>query len=659
MNNNENLYLSTIAFMDDDAITTNSRYLVEFCKMVIFQNGYLGLSSLEICAKINELVLFTYTEEEIEHILDCNGDVFECEEGIYTITSEASNEISKREKDFLLRQYVDLFCDTKYKDDEDVDRNALCGLVTKYIFEKFQQSIDQISSILDSTKETKLEYSDKYTDEESSFLNSFLTWDNEAKNKMIYDLIVKSYDFCTINCIEVNTFDFKDFHFYLDANIIMRLLGINNAYRQDAIKHFVDKCKQEKIKLHISNFTKVEIQKSIEHQLSAIAREIAERGHIPAPSAMKFAKPDSFTIEIYGKYYEYGKKHKEWSLESFKRSVLAQLDKCIKEFEYDEYESFEVIDSDKFKGYVSSLKEIKDEKVVKTDVNNVMLVMKSRETKSDSYMISADAKLINWCKDIFIGKRSIVEFPSVWLSIIMKYTGRASSDDYASFCRFIRLPIYTVDKDIKTKIEIKKRILAMDATSNIKDRIFEELETNYSLYSDYVSSKQIAEKAYENIMAEHDEAIRKEIETQKNSEIEAITKKNESVKQSLISQIHEKDSLITRQEENMVDAKIEVAIQEAVNKRLKKGEWIEDYYNRILISMIVVLIVTVAVVFFVFKSKISMSEGLFGLIIAIADIVIGGILTVLINAFKEYYSNSERLHAKFRKKFMKKYKDLL
>ena len=659
MNNNENLYLSTIAFMDDDAITTNSRYLVEFCKMVIFQNGYLGLSSLEICAKINELVLFTYTEEEIEHILDCNGDVFECEEGIYTITSEASNEISKREKDFLLRQYVDLFCDTKYKDDEDVDRNALCGLVTKYIFEKFQQSIDQISSILDSTKETKLEYSDKYTDEESSFLNSFLTWDNEAKNKMIYDLIVKSYDFCTINCIEVNTFDFKDFHFYLDANIIMRLLGINNAYRQDAIKHFVDKCKQEKIKLHISNFTKVEIQKSIEHQLSAIAREIAERGHIPAPSAMKFAKPASFTIEIYGKYYEYGKKHKEWSLESFKRSVLAQLDKCIKEFEYDEYESFEVIDSDKFKGYVSSLKEIKDEKVVKTDVNNVMLVMKSRETKSDSYMISADAKLINWCKDIFIGKRSIVEFPSVWLSIIMKYTGRASSDDYASFCRFIRLPIYTVDKDIKTKIEIKKRILAMDATSNIKDRIFEELETNYSLYSDYVSSKQIAEKAYENIMAEHDEAIRKEIETQKNSEIEAITKKNESVKQSLISQIHEKDSLITRQEENMVDAKIEVAIQEAVNKRLKKGEWIEDYYNRILISMIVVLIVTVAVVFFVFKSKISMSEGLFGLIIAIADIVIGGILTVLINAFKEYYSNSERLHAKFRKKFMKKYKDLL
>lgn len=659
MDNNENLYLSTIAFMDDDAITTNNRYLAEFCKMVIFQNGYSGLTLSEICTQINELVLFSYSEEEIEQILVSDSNSFECEEGIYTITSEISNEISKREKSFPLRQYVDLFCDTKYKDGEEIDRNALCGLVTKYIFEKFQQSIDQISNIIDCTKETKIEYSDKYTDEERSFLNSFLAWDNDAKNKMIYDLIVKSYDFCTINCTEENSFEFKDFHFYLDANIIMRLLGINNTYRQDAVKHFVEKCRQEQIKLHISNFTKIEIQKSIEHQIYAIERETCEIGHVPAPSAMKFAKPDSFTIEMYGKYYEYGKKHKDWSLEAFKRALMIQLDKCTKDLMYDENDSFEVVDFDKFKSYVSSLKEIKDEKVVKTDVNNVMLVLKSRETNPDSYMISADGKLINWCKDIFVGKSSVVEFPSIWLSIIMKYTGRASSDDYASFCRFIRLPIYTADKDIKTKIEVKKRILAMDATANIKDRMLEELENNYVMYLDYSSSKQIAEKAYENIMAEHDDIIRKEVEKQKNIAIKEINQKNEGVKQSLISQIREKDSLLSQQDAKMVDNKIEAAIKGEVDKCLRKGKWIEDYYNRILISMIAILLVIVFVVFFVFKSMIPLSEGLFGLIIAIADIIIGGVLTVIINAFKEYYTNSERLYTKYRRKLMKKYKDLL
>ena len=62
----EKIYLSTLAFLDEDFFETNERYLWEFCKLVIYQNGYEGLSINEICDKINELVLFAYTEEEIE-----------------------------------------------------------------------------------------------------------------------------------------------------------------------------------------------------------------------------------------------------------------------------------------------------------------------------------------------------------------------------------------------------------------------------------------------------------------------------------------------------------------------------------------------------------------------------------------------------------------
>ena len=117
--------------------------------------------------------------------------------------------------------------------------------------------------------------------------------------------------------------------------------------------------------------------------------------------------------------------------------------------------------------------------------------------------------------------------------------------------------------------------------------------------------------------------------------------------------------LLAQQEVKMVDNKIEAAIKGEVDKCLRKGKWIEDYYNRILISMIAILFVIFLIVFFVFKSKISLTEGIFGLIIAIADVIIGGILTVIINAFKEYYTNSERLYTKYRRKLMKKYKALL
>lgn len=69
MKNCESLYLSTIAFLDDEAITTNDRYLAEFCKIVIYQNGYKGLSLAEICCEINNLVLISYEEEEIERVM--------------------------------------------------------------------------------------------------------------------------------------------------------------------------------------------------------------------------------------------------------------------------------------------------------------------------------------------------------------------------------------------------------------------------------------------------------------------------------------------------------------------------------------------------------------------------------------------------------------
>ena len=160
--NNENLYLSTIAFMDDDAVTTNERYLTEFCKMVIYQNGFEGLSSSDICKKINELVLFNYTEEEIEKVLNYYPNEIILEHGIYSISSDVQNEISRREKNFELRKYVDLFCDIKLRDELVIDRNELCNIVTKFIFEKFQQSIDQISSIIDGNREFKLEYSDQF-----------------------------------------------------------------------------------------------------------------------------------------------------------------------------------------------------------------------------------------------------------------------------------------------------------------------------------------------------------------------------------------------------------------------------------------------------------------------------------------------------------------
>ena len=95
-----------------------------------------------------------------------------------------------------------------------------------------------------------------------------MSWDNDEKNEMIYRLIIKSYDFCMINCNQEITFDFTNFVFYLDANIIMRLMGINNICRKNVIERFVTKCKQANINLYVSSYSKAEMEKSIDKQIS-------------------------------------------------------------------------------------------------------------------------------------------------------------------------------------------------------------------------------------------------------------------------------------------------------------------------------------------------------------------------------------------------------
>lgn len=269
-----------------------------------------------------------------------------------------------------------------------MNRNDLCELISKFIYDKFKESVEQISRIIDVDNLTELHYSVDYTEEDKKFINNFLSWDNYEKNQMIYRLIVRSYDFCVINCSKQPFLDFSLFKFYLDANVLMRYMGINNRQRKESIEQFIEKCKSVNIKLYVSSFSKIEIQKSLENQILSIQTMIEESGRIMSIDAAKCCiEAYSFNIELYKMYYEYVKRKKDNSFNAFKQYLFRKLDDVIKQFEYDEVNSFEVLENEKFKKYYELLKEIKDEKIVKTDVNNILLVDSLRNINKDTYMI--------------------------------------------------------------------------------------------------------------------------------------------------------------------------------------------------------------------------------------------------------------------------------
>lgn len=671
MQNNQ--YLSVIAFMDDDASAANEQYLYEFCKICLFQNGYKGLTISELRYAINQLVPFDYTEEDIERVINNSQhkDIVRFDEQ-YQLESSAAGVIESRDKSFPLRRFVDDYCDKYYLNNTAVDRSDCCNWVTKFLFEKFQESVEQIISIIDLKASPFLTYSEDYSDDARSFINGFLAWDNAEKNEMIYKLIVKSYDYCMINCPQSISFDFSSFRFYLDANIIMRLMGINNSQRQEAVKRFVDKCRQVGIELYVSCFTKTEIEKSIDRQLKAIELEMQRAGRLQPPQTVLFGFDQSFSIDLYRQYYDFCISKNTRSLNGFRLHVIDELNTCISAFNYDEDVSYEAINPSQFHQFAESLKQYKDDPVVKTDVNNVMMLVSRREMNKDTYMISADAKLIRWCKEIFVGQNSYVEFPSAWLSIIMKYTGRVTQDDFSAFCRFIRLPILSKDKDIKKKVEMKSQVEQLDLPEKMKDRIIDELNNDFDHYAEFVTPGEAAQKAYENLLAEQENKIRSDERSIREKEVSEL---KDSFKRKMSSRENEwsvteenyKTQIATIEADlasaksegqaNSVSSKITNWVEAQVNKSQRKATWIKKHRSRLWIycTLIIFVLVAALFVFKIIQKNLSWIEIIVAIIAFVSDSLVGKIIDALI----EHFGNEDELRKKYTKKSQKRFRVLL
>lgn len=662
--NDKSIHMSMIAFMDDDAINTNDKYLYEFCKIALYQEGYAGLCLTDLRERILEFVPLDYTEEEISRcIKTMKGKEIVFEKEKYFLTSKADTEMQGREKTFALRKHVDNYCDLFLRDNQVHDRNSLCDLVSKFLFEKFQESMDQIYCILDPSNRTGLQYSNDYTDEEKEFINGFLVWDNEEKNQTVYKLVIKSYDFCAINCSAQMTFDFSEFDFYLDANIVMRLMGINNVRRKDVVERFINKCKQANINLHVSAFSKVEIQRSIDKQINGIKTFIEETGRVVSPEIASFVPTDRFSHDMYKKFYNYIQKERTINLNGFKQHMYHELEICLEKFAFEDAVSYEIENNTDFQKYIAALSKIKDGKVVKTDANNILLVLDRRETNKDTYMISADGRLINWCKDVFVGKTSLVEFPSVWLALVMKYTGRATQDDYSAFCKFIRLPIVTKDKDIKEKTELKALIDKMDTSDYMKDRMMEELQNNFEHYSELETVDEMQQEAYRKLMDEHDEKIRAEERKKSDDKIKHLCDEHEQEKQEILENMEEVkqryQEVKRENDDNSIEKRIANVVKDKVDKKMDCSMWIENHRMRLLLFLFFFMLLVMAGIFFLIRNAVTISEGLLGFFLALATFILEYGAKYVLGSLIEKWGNEEEMKSHYEKKYKKKYKEII
>lgn len=315
---------------------------------------------------------------------------------------------------------------------------------------------------------------------------------------------------------------FNGKRFYLDTNIIFRMAGINKDERRIVIKSFVDKCNEVGIKLFYTNEVLDELYRVIDGQVNYI--KSLTMGQAPVNvNIMQFLSGSYENNDFYAFYYNWCKEpqNKYSDYASFRNYLIKLINDTISSFDFVNIPNYKnSADAITYNTFISGLREYKEKRrplrcpsnaSLQTDINNLMYVSSLIPKQAQSlwqindYIVSADQVFVNWSKNQYSGI-PIVMIPSVWLSIILKVSGRTTSDDYKSYCSFISLCQHRTSED---EININpvcllKTLASKTVEKEIKERIIMEIKTNASEYSfstdeDYEVS---IDKAFDKILVE-------------------------------------------------------------------------------------------------------------------------------------------------------------
>lgn len=546
--------------LENQGATTRDRYICKFVEYVLFDSEKSELSSLEICTCIKNRFQLEFDLTEIEAAVKKRGiGRLEETQGYYRLTPKVANQLSSQKSSLdQLRNYLTLFS----QDRPNVDIEATLMLVQKYLYFCFNSNASNLLSLIgenpkhiDSTTFTA-EFNP--SQEEIDIINDFIHWENAEKNKFMYSVVSSCYEYCLITANKSPTISksiFRGKKFFLDTNIIFRIAGFNKDERRFVSKVFVEKCREVGVALCYTSAVLTEIYRVIDSQIKYIRVITNEQAPVDANLISKLSSNYEVN-DFYTLYYNWCKEpqNRYNDFPSFRNYLTGMISNVISNFEY--------IDSTIIKDYdeneqqlFDTLMKFKSEKrpykkttieSIKTDVKQVLYLNSIRPKSAKSlwdmneYIVSADQLLISWAEETFNGV-PIVVIPSLWLSIILKVSGRATENDYKSFCMFMTLRHSRTDDNTIhiNAVELLSKLSEKTIDSSLKEQIIAEILSNRGKYSfsepdDYDSSVDLA---FDAVLARGKDLQKEELLLAVNAEKAKSKKRAEEYEEKLKSKI--------------------------------------------------------------------------------------------------------------------------
>lgn len=578
--------------LQNQAPSTLDKYIYKLAEDVLLSHEN-GLSIIELEKEINVQFSLSFTIDEIRNSLqnrNNKGILFNHEK--YYLDSKVKDELLKLEPiSAVLNKYVSDFI--KEYPEFNTDVNIIEKTLLEYIYFCFNSNVDNLLMLLNRNDNRDLSFSEDITEEDINIINAFVSWENDSKNKFIYNIVATCYEYCMLTVKNDNVISkelFKGKRFYLDSNIVFRMAGINKDERKLVTESFVKQCKIIGIKVCCSSVTFDEIFRVIESQVNYIKGNFLDAPPV-SPETLSRINPYYESNDFYNLYYEWcqvdGNHYKD--LKSFYEHLLDLVREALEKVDIVQIPKEKYISEKDYDELSQKLREYKNthnswHRVSKsssdTDIINIKEVKNKRSINQESiwqtneFIVSADQLLIAWSAKKFSGVPLVV-LPSVWLSIILRFTGR-SNDDYKSFCLFLTQRQHKkIDNQIDPIILISK-INKKTTKIDVRERIIEEItkhkiDYSFDKDSDYDLS---IDKAFDKVVEQMLGNSQQQIDQMKNTLDNQFQQLMEESDKKLVKQKEEFEEKVEIEKITEREKTILLISKQKASKKVRKYRWV-------------------------------------------------------------------------------------
>lgn len=560
-NKNQLFRLAAVLYADNNyevAPKTIHRKIIE---SVLLECGSREYSVHQIIDFIQNRYNITFEEDALTEIVTSkkeegfhtnfkNGNLFVCltEKRKQTLESKISNKTI----DYFIGEFQKEFSPL-------IDKSDSKEIIHRFLYELFSTNTSSFQKLIDNKRDLSglinLE-SANYTEKEKEIINHFLQWDNNDKNKAIFDISSYALEYCMLTNknggSSIHLANLKNKNFYLDTNIIYRALGINGEDRKNRTQTFLKKFSDSGEKLIISKPTESEFKDGLKGHTDRIRKYDSPRVNSKLFQEVQVQK------DIYNYYHKWRMGKANTSLDLFVADIFSIYDNFKRELKIDTdakapFDIQDKITQEILNDYTSSISNFKSREgneiigSATIDAENILWLETKRESKSQNifdtkfFFISTDQGLRRWDYQR-ANQTPIVILPSQWMSILLRYLDR-TNDDYKSFVNFLNLKNNEVLIDSEKLHVVLAGISEMTTSLEQQRTILHNLVENKfnGVISRGLNSDQIFENAKKYAKSKLEQQV--ELLNQKNEQLntkqETLTSELETHKTSVSSEIQQ------------------------------------------------------------------------------------------------------------------------